>query len=145
MSVFVKNVTVVTIVATVKSVQTAAVKTSKVCVTIYKITAIFAMDWRMSRLASAMFVMDVQLVLPSVDRTMVGIEEWSYVWKYDSTKLLNVNRENGIEGVNYCWNHPCYDQPWRPDFIRLVSTIWEDIPDVSRTILCLNIWCNIAK
>ena len=51
MSIFVKNVTAVTIVATVKSVQTVAGKTSEVYVTIYKIIAIFAMDWRMSHLA----------------------------------------------------------------------------------------------
>ena len=50
MSLFVKNATVVTIAATAKSVRTVTAKTSKVYVTTYKITAIFAMDWRMSLL-----------------------------------------------------------------------------------------------
>ena len=61
MSLFVKNAVVVTIAATVKPVRTATGKTSKVCVITYKITAIFAMDWRMSLLVSAMFVMNVQV------------------------------------------------------------------------------------
>jgi|GEM_PF-2198596 len=92
MSLFVMNAVVVTIAATAKSVRTATGKTSKVCVITCKITAIFAMDWRMSLLASATFVMDVQVAWPSVDRTMVGIEERFYVCKYDCIQLLNVNR-----------------------------------------------------
>ena len=89
---FVKNAAGVTIAATVKPVRTVTGKTSKVCVITYKITAIFAMDWRMSLLASATFVMDVQVAWPSVDGTMVGIEERFYVCKYDCIQLLNVNR-----------------------------------------------------
>ena len=109
MSLFVMNAVVVTIAATVKPVRTATGKTSKVCVITYKITAIFAMDWRMSLLVLAMFVMNVQVAWPSVDRTMVGIEEGSYECKYDCIQLLNVNREDGFQGVNCCRDHPCDD------------------------------------
>ena len=104
-----RNVAVVTIAATAKPVRTATGKTSRVCAITYKITVIFAMDWRMSLLASATFVMDVQVAWPLADRTMGGIEDGSPECKYDCIQLLDVNRKDGIQGVNCCRDHPCAD------------------------------------
>ena len=109
MSLFVMNAVVVTIAATAKSVRTATGKTSKACVITCKITATYAMDWTMSLLVSATFVMDVQVAWPLADRTMGGIEDGYPECKYDCIQLLDVNRKDGIQGVNCCRDHPCAD------------------------------------